>query len=257
MTASEIRTQARKCLEGKWGKAALLTLSFIAILWIISFIIGIVNKIPFLSILINIAWLVISTPISYGLLAVFIKLKRSNNQIGYIDFLKIAFANIGNVWKVIGNILLKILPLIIGIIVGIFILSFGIASLVFTTSYAFLILIGLIIYIICLILLIPKSFSYALSYLILFDNPDMTGKEIVEKSIQLMQNNRWKLFCLYLSFIGWALLCVLTLGIGYLWLIPYTIIALIEFYDTLTKENNENIDNTLSTNLSENINEPN
>ena len=45
-----------------------------------------------------------------------------------------------------------------------------------------------------------------------------------------MTGKRGKLFCLQLSFIGWAILAVFTLGIGYLWLIPYVQIAIIAFY---------------------------
>ena len=45
-----------------------------------------------------------------------------------------------------------------------------------------------------------------------------------------MRGNRWRLFCLGFSFIGWSLLCVLTLGIGTLWLRPYEEAAWAAFY---------------------------
>ena len=44
----------------------------------------------------------------------------------------------------------------------------------------------------------------------------------------------WKLFCLHWRFFGWALLCVLTLGIGFLWLGPYIAMSTAKFYDDLT-----------------------
>jgi hypothetical protein len=45
-----------------------------------------------------------------------------------------------------------------------------------------------------------------------------------------------------LSFIGWAFLSILVLGIGLLWLIPYMQISYMCFYEKLTKkEDNENI----------------
>lgn len=237
MTASTIREKARKSLEGKWGKCALLTLCFTIFLWIVNLIISIIGgAIPILAVLINIAWIAIATPISFGILAVIIKLKREDAEnIKYLEFLNIAFSNFGKVWNVFGNIILKMLPLILGIIFGIFLILFGIALLVLSFNYSFMIAVGIIIYIVCLILLIPKSFSYALSYTILYDNPDMSGAEIIEKSEQLMKNNRWKLFCLYLSFIGWGILCIFTLGIGYLWLIPYIMVSFIEFYENLSQ----------------------
>jgi uncharacterized membrane protein len=37
----------------------------------------------------------------------------------------------------------------------------------------------------------------------------------------MMHGNKWRLFCLELSFIGWGILCLLTCGIGFLWLSPY------------------------------------
>ena len=45
-----------------------------------------------------------------------------------------------------------------------------------------------------------------------------------------MEGNRWRLFCLEISFIGWAILSALTLGIGNLWLRPYTESATAAFY---------------------------
>jgi uncharacterized membrane protein len=36
-----------------------------------------------------------------------------------------------------------------------------------------------------------------------------------------------------LSFIGWALLCILSLGIGLLWLIPYMNVSIAKFYQDI------------------------
>jgi len=46
-----------------------------------------------------------------------------------------------------------------------------------------------------------------------------------------MDGYKWKYFCLGLRLLGWALLCVLTLGIGFLWLIPYAQVSVAKFYD--------------------------
>lgn len=248
MTASEIRAKARKSLDGKWGKSALSTLIFVVFLWIVNFIVSFISStFPILAVLINVVWIVIATPISFGMLTTFIKFKREKNEeVKYTDFIQTAFSNFGKVWNVFGNILLKMLPLIIGIIIGCFLIIFGIALIVLSFNYSFIITIGALIYFVCIVLLIPKSFLYSLSYAILYDNPHMCGIDIVEKSEQLMKNNRWKLFCLYLSFIGWALLCIFSLGIGYLWLIPYIMISFVAFYDSLidTELNDKELSNT-------------
>lgn len=83
------------------------------------------------------------------------------------------------------------------------------------------------------LLIIPafiKPFSYSMTFYILRDNPEMTASEAITKSREMMDGNKWKLFCLYFSFIGWFLLGILTLGILYLWLIPYVKTAEAEFY---------------------------
>ena len=235
MTASTIRETARKSLEGKWEKSALLTLCFVLFLWLANLVISFIGgTIPILAVLINVAWFVIITPIGFGILTIFIKIKRENaDSINYFDFLKFAFSNFGKVWNVFGNMLLKMLPLVLGIILGVFFIVFGVALLVLSFNYSFMVGIGFILYLVCLVLLIPKSFSYAFSYAILYDNPNMSGMDIVEKSEALMKNNRWKLFCLYFSFIGWNILCAFTFGIGYLWLIPYVMVSFAVFYDNL------------------------
>ena len=76
-----------------------------------------------------------------------------------------------------------------------------------------------------LLFLIPgiiMSFSYAMTPYIL----EETG-------------HRFDLFWLYLSFIGWALLCILTFGIGLFWLIPYMSASEIGFYEDLKAEQGE------------------
>ena len=77
------------------------------------------------------------------------------------------------------------------------------------------------------------ALSYAQTYYILADDETITGHEAMKKSQELMTGKRWKLFCLGWRFFGWFLLCLLTLGIGFLWLIPYMNISYAKFYDDL------------------------
>lgn len=84
-----------------------------------------------------------------------------------------------------------------------------------------------------LLFIIPgiiAAYSYAMTGYILAEHPELTAKEAIARSKQMMEGNRWRLFCLELSFIGWSLLCVLTLGIGNLWLLPYKQAAVAAFY---------------------------
>jgi len=77
---------------------------------------------------------------------------------------------------------------------------------------------------------IVASYSYAMTGYILAEHPELTASEAIGLSKKLMSGNRWRLFCLQLSFIGWSILCSFTLGIGNLWLNPYKQAATAVFY---------------------------
>lgn len=98
---------------------------------------------------------------------------------------------------------------------------------------------GLFILLWSCLLFVPgiiAAFRYAMAPYILYDNPHMSGYEAIEKSKEMMQGNKWRLFCLSFSFIGWGLLAALTLGIGMLWLVPYQEASYAAFYQTLKEE---------------------
>ena len=80
---------------------------------------------------------------------------------------------------------------------------------------------------------IIKAYSYAMVPYILEDRPELSAEETILLSMKMMEGHRWQLFCLHLSFIGWAFLCIFTLGIGYLFLKPYVLTAQADFYEDL------------------------
>lgn len=77
---------------------------------------------------------------------------------------------------------------------------------------------------------IVASYSYAMTDFILAENPELRASEAASASKEMMEGNRWRLFCLQFSFIGWGILCTLTAGIGNLWLTPYEQAAKAAFY---------------------------
>ena len=96
---------------------------------------------------------------------------------------------------------------------------------------------GLYIVLWSLLFIIPgiiKSYSYAMTPFIMAENPDITAKEAIEASKQLMDGHKGELFMLDLSFIGWTLLAALTLNIGTIFLNPYKNAAYAAFYKELT-----------------------
>ena len=92
-----------------------------------------------------------------------------------------------------------------------------------------------------LLFIIPgiiKVFAYSMTPFIINDHPELSANQAIKASKMLMKGNKWRLFCLELSFIGWALLCCLTFGIGNLWLNPYIQISKAEFYRQICAEKN-------------------
>ena len=89
-----------------------------------------------------------------------------------------------------------------------------------------------------MLLLIPgciKAYSYAMTPFILKDNPEMKNNAAIEESMRMMDGHKLELFLLDLSFIGWAILSILTCCIGFLWLVPYMNMARVNFYEDLKK----------------------
>lgn len=80
---------------------------------------------------------------------------------------------------------------------------------------------------------IVATYSYAMTDYILAEHPELTASEAIARSKAMMEGNRWRLFCLHISFIGWAILSALTLGIGNLLLTPYKQAADAVFYREL------------------------
>ncbi len=80
---------------------------------------------------------------------------------------------------------------------------------------------------------IIKYYSYAMTHYILLDQPELRYEAAIDQSMRLMSGNKMKLFLLDLSFIGWALLSMLTCGIGMFWLRPYVSTSRAAFYEDL------------------------
>jgi uncharacterized membrane protein len=80
---------------------------------------------------------------------------------------------------------------------------------------------------------IIAGISYSQTFYIIADNPEIDAMDAISKSKKMMRGYKWKYFCLGLRFTGWALLCILTLGIGLFWLMPYMQTSFAKFYDDL------------------------
>lgn len=98
------------------------------------------------------------------------------------------------------------------------------------------ILVSVFTFLWALLLIIPgivKNYSYSMSYYIRLDHPEYTAKQAITESRKMMKGNKFRLFCLDFSFIGWFIVGILALGIGVFWVYPYMQTARAEFYKDL------------------------
>jgi uncharacterized membrane protein len=85
--------------------------------------------------------------------------------------------------------------------------------------------------------LVLLQMRYSLVLYVVADEAVVRARQAVRRSAELMKGNYWRLALLWLRFIGWQLLCVPTLGIGLIWLMPYMSAATAAFYDDLVRKN--------------------
>lgn len=89
-----------------------------------------------------------------------------------------------------------------------------------------------------LLLIIPgiiAAIAYSQTFFILADDKKISGSDAIKKSKQMMKGYKGKYFMLCLRFTGWFLLSILTLGIGFLWFVPYVSVSFANFYDDIKK----------------------
>lgn len=238
MLASEIRKLAREALAGKWGKAAILSLVYAILTYVISFAL---NLVPIVG---PIAQAIIEVPLAFGFILTMLKLMKGE-EISYVEFFANGFSNFSSSWMVsIWTAIRLIVPIILEI-VGAVIMVIGFGPSAFNSSSSYvgytgtdgvsvgLGIVGCIIMCAASIWLTVKSYSYRLAIVGLAEDTTKNPKDVVDDCAKMMEGNRWRLFCLELSFIGWSFLAVLSCGIGMLWLAPYILVAEIIFFEKL------------------------
>lgn len=209
----EYRAEARRQLKGKWGMSVLVIL----ISWLIirafssngflsySYVNGhFVREYSNVNSFASIISLILSGPIAYGVATYFIKVVRNGEPLLEDMF--------GGFKYFINTFLVNLVT--------------GILTLLWTLLF---IIPGIV-----------AALRYSMAYYIMNDNPGITCMEAINLSKEMMRGHKGKLFMLTLSFIGWALLSILTLGIGLLWVGAYYNTAKINFYEDLKRINGSN-----------------
>ena len=196
MNIRAIKDDAIEKLKNRWGLAILVVLIYSAIIMVTEAVSY--SQFVMLSFVASVAIVFISGPLEFGITSIFLKYsRRQQTKVG--DLFK-GFSE--NMWRNVG--------------------AWAIMS-VFIFLWSLLFIIPGII----------ALYSYSMTYYILKDNPNIGSNAAIEKSKEMMNGHKAELFRLDLSFIGWYLLAILTLGIGFLWLIPYMQTARAKFYEEL------------------------
>lgn len=186
---SEIRSRARNTLGNNIFNEK----------WLFALLVGlIVSAISFVSAYIPFASIIITGPLTVGVIGIFLTATRTGEKVkienmfhGFKDFA--------------GN------------------LSLYLMIAIFTFLWALLFIIPGII----------KGLSYSMAIYIKNDHPEYTWKQCINESKRMMNGYKGKYFCLQLSFIGWMLLGALCCGVGVLWVTPYMYASNAEFYNQL------------------------
>ena len=169
----------------------------IATFLIYALIIGIVQGSAETYPFVNLILLLISGPLSLGITKFTINISR--NQEARIEQLFDGFSNFGTST---GAYLLTVL---------------------FTLLWTLLLIIPGII----------AALSYSMTFYIIADDDSIGAMDAIDKSKKMMYGHKWKYFRLLLRIVGLSLLCILTLGIGFLWLLPYAQVSTAKFYEDI------------------------
>lgn len=106
----------------------------------------------------------------------------------------------------------------------------------FWSAFKVTMLVALYTFLWSLLFVIPgiiKTYSYSMSLYILAENKGKSAKECIKESMEMTNGHKMELFVLSLSFIGWYIVGAITLGIAYIWIMPYVHTTNVNAYNSL------------------------
>ncbi len=198
-TLKSYRSAAKSALSGHWVNAVLCTLVVTLIVGVCSALSGVSEHLPLLFVVGFALTLLIAVPLGFGYSVALLRHMHGEPDDDLVTRPFQAFKDYG---RYLGTSLLM-------------------------TVYVFLW---------SLLLIVPgivKGYAYAMTPYIMHEHPELSANECIDASKKMMNGHKWRLFLLDLSFIGWLLLCVLTLGILTLWVQPWMECSHVSFYEQL------------------------
>ena len=249
-TNSELKSEAYNLISEDWGIAIGATVVII----IINIAVGLIP-----SIIGEILTILIAGPIAFGTALFFLKISKGEK--GEIENLFIAFKSKEALFSSISAYLLTLLIFVPTVLIcGIFWVALFLGDIenlssvlgganfedspyaldpkvlneysspIFDSGILTIVLSAIIIIFLPIVIL---SLILSQVFFLLADQKANKGFEAIKMSWNLMKGNKKKLFLLQLSFIGWVILSVFTLFIGFLFLYPYMMTSFSKFYQNL------------------------
>jgi len=209
----DLTAAARAGLAGNWGKSIGVTLVY-GILVVCISIVPVIGEV--------LSW-VLSAPLIVGVTIYFLATLRGRDN--RFSQLFEGFNCFGTAFCAYLLVVLLILAwtLPLGVLVGV-------AAALLNSPLILAVLILILIAV-----MIPLQMRYSLALYVVADDPSVRARQAIGRGIELMKGNYWRLGLFWLRFVGWQLLAVLTLGIGFIWLAPYYMAAMTAFYDDLAR----------------------
>ena len=221
---SQLKELSKNQLNGNWKLPIIITLIYLLISILISFVEGIVYSGTLVGVLTIISFM-IGVWSTVGIPKFYLEFIKDNRKVQLTDAL-VSLQILGK--SLLYNIIIGIITFIILIIaIGITVFSIDNTGILFFIRF----IISMSIYVGFIILAIGWSQA---PYIIVENNIGVI--ESMKISMKMMKGYKLKYFTLGLSFIGWAILSILTLGIGLLWLIPYINLTFANFYKDICED---------------------
>ncbi|CEK36482.1 DUF975 family protein [Paraclostridium sordellii 8483] len=215
ISIKEFKTISKNQLKGNWKYPVLFTLAY----FIFSLFLNFLEKKYFY---LGLVAIILSSGISLLVPKFYLEFIKNEGQIN-LNNLKLTFKQY--LKYTLFNIVFGIVSVVIMLPVVFFLISITGGSLI---------IFSITIVVISIFFTILSLALVLVPYLII--DTDIGIFEICKVSINMMKGYKWTYFIMMLSFIGWAILSILTLGLGFLWLSPYVSITSANFYNQLRKD---------------------
>lgn len=201
-TFYEYRAQAREALQNRWGEAAIVSL----IILVAAMVISIPSFMAEWAGSITTVLSVLILPLQYAYYISLLERTRGGEE--ELTRFTLQYA-INHAYANTRFLVAGLLIMLISMVLAIFTLGIG---------------------------AIIVNYMYSMVPYLLHDYPELTPREAMKISREMMSGQKWNLFVLDLTFIGWIMLSIFTAGIGMIFVEPYMSTTRAAYYEDLKSE---------------------